>query len=160
MGAAIDVSVVDDGPMLRGSVRGLECSPETALAAFTEADVLAQWWGSGELTADLVSGGRYTIRFAAIDKVMTGQVAGYEPGRFLEFSWAWAHTPDDPPRTVVVTVDGDRAGLVLTVLHGPHGDRERERVAREEHREGWEFFLPRLARVLSGHADAPPRKPL
>ena|ERR1700733_4064022 len=149
MDAGNDVSVVDDGPMLRAVVRGLDCSPETALAAFTDADVTARWWGGAKLTADLVPGGRYTVRFEAIDKEMTGQVAGYQPGRSLEFSWAWAHTPDDPPRTVTVTVAGEPAGSVLTVVHGPHGDGKREREAREEHREGWEFFLPRLARVVS-----------
>jgi uncharacterized protein YndB with AHSA1/START domain len=144
------VTVVDDGPMLRAVVRGLDCSLDTALAAFTDADVLARWWGRAELSADLVAGGRYTVRFEAIDRTMTGQVVDYEPGRYLEFSWAWAHSPDDPPRTVMVTVDGEPAGAVLTVVHGPHGDGEDEEAARQGNREGWEFFLPRLARVLSG----------
>jgi uncharacterized protein YndB with AHSA1/START domain len=150
MDATSDISVVDDGPVVRAVVRALDCSPETALAAFTDADVTARWWAGGKLTADLVPGGRYTVRFDAIDKDMIGQVVGYQPGRSLEFSWAWAHTPDDLPRTVTVTVAGQPGGTVLTVVHGPHGEDEREREARQEHREGWEFFLPRLASVLSG----------
>jgi uncharacterized protein YndB with AHSA1/START domain len=158
MDAGTDVSVVDDGPLLRAVVRGLGCPPETALAAFTDADVAARWWGGGRLTADLVPGGRYTVWFEAIGEEMAGQVVGYQPGRSLEFSWAWTHTPDDPPRTVIVTVAGEPDGSVLTVVHGPHGDGERERVAREEHREGWEFFLPRLARVVS-EGRQPPSAP-
>lgn len=150
MNAGGDVTVADDGPVVRAVVRGLSCLPETVLAAFTDPAVLARWWGSAELTADLVAGGRYTVRFAAIDRVMTGQVVGYEPGHYLEFSWAWAHSPGDPPRTVMVTVEGEPAGTVLTVVHGPHGDGADEEAARQGNREGWEFFLPRLARVLSG----------
>jgi uncharacterized protein YndB with AHSA1/START domain len=143
------VTIVDDGPAVRAVVRLPGCSPETALAAFTDPAVLAQWWGKAELTADLVPGGRYTVRFAALDQVMTGEVIGYEPGHFLEFGWRWAHLPDDPPRTVTVTADGQPDVTVLTVVHGPHGDDEREAIARQEHREGWVYFLPRLAALLS-----------
>jgi uncharacterized protein YndB with AHSA1/START domain len=150
MDAASGVSVTDDGPMVRAVLAGLECSPDTALTAFTDAGLLARWWGRGELTADLAPGGRYIVRFAAIDKVMDGRVVGYQPGRYLEFSWGWVHTPDDPPRTVTVTVAGEPDGTALAIVHGPHGDDERELIARGEHREGWEFFLPRLASVISG----------
>jgi uncharacterized protein YndB with AHSA1/START domain len=145
-----DVTVADDGLVVRAVVRRLGCSPATVLAAFTDPEVLARWWGSAELTADLAVGGGYTVRFEAIDRTMTGQVLGYEPGHYLEFSWAWAHSPDDPPRTVLVRVDGEPAGTVLTVVHGPHGDGEDEEAARQGNREGWEFFLPRLVRVLNG----------
>jgi uncharacterized protein YndB with AHSA1/START domain len=150
MDAVSNVSVTDDGPMVRAVARLPGCSPDIALAAFTDAGVLNRWWASAELTADLVPRGRYTVRFAAIGKVMDGRVVGYEPGRYLEFSWAWTHAADDPPRTVTVTAISEGDGTLLTVVHGPHGDDERELAARGEHREGWEFFLPRLATVVSG----------
>jgi uncharacterized protein YndB with AHSA1/START domain len=143
------VTVVDDGPAVRAVVRLPGCSPENALAAFTDPALLATWWGRAELTADLVPGGRYVVRFAALDQTMTGEVVGYAAGHFLEFRWAWAHLPDEPSRVVTVTVDGQPDVTVLTVVHGPHGDDESERAARQGHREGWEYFLPRLADVLS-----------
>jgi hypothetical protein len=33
---------------------------------------------------------------------------------------------------------------------GPHRDGAAEATARAEHREGWEFFLPRLGSLVSG----------
>ncbi len=49
----------------------------------------------------------------------------------------------------VVTGAGT-GGSVLTVEHGPYGDSEAELAARAEHREGWEFFLPRLVSEMAG----------
>jgi hypothetical protein len=52
---------------------------------------------------------------------------------------------------VLVTVTPDDAGTAtaLTIIHGPRGDGPAEAASRAEHREGWEFFLPRLAAQLS-----------
>ncbi len=99
------------------------------------------------LRTELVPGGPYAVEFTGIGRTMTGRVVRYEPGRFLEFTWGWAHEPDGPPETVAITVtDGEPSTLALR--HGPHGDSEAARESRAEHRAGWEHFLPRLAEVL------------
>jgi uncharacterized protein YndB with AHSA1/START domain len=61
------------------------------------------------------------------------------------------HEPEAARRTVLVTVTPDDAGTAtaLTIIHGPRGDGPAEAASRAEHREGWEFFLPRLAAQLS-----------
>jgi uncharacterized protein YndB with AHSA1/START domain len=140
------VSLADDGPLLRATVRLPGCTAERALAAFTDPAQLAQWWG-GALDVDLVPGGPYVIRFPQVPATMTGQVRAWVPGERLEFAWAWAHDPDAAPRTVTVRAS-DGPVAVLAIAHGPHGDSEEGRRARAEHRAGWEHFLPRLAAFL------------
>jgi len=143
------VTITDSGPMIVATVLLPGCEPGTALAAFTDPAVLARWW-RGELTADLVAGGRYTVSFPKIPARMTGHVVSYAPGRSLEFSWAW-EGEDEPPSTVTVRAEPADAGgsTVLTVEHGPHGDDETGRKAHAEHREGWGYFLPRLPAAVS-----------
>ena len=69
MSSAVDLR--DEGPMIVATVVLPGCPPERALAAFTDPAVLATWW-RGNLTADLVPGGEYTVAFPAIDATLTG----------------------------------------------------------------------------------------
>jgi uncharacterized protein YndB with AHSA1/START domain len=142
------VAIEDDGPWLRATVRLPGHTSEQLLSAFTDPAQLARWWG-GELHTDLVIGGPYTVRFPALDRSMTGQVVGYEPARSLAFTWSWDGSPGEPRRTVTVRASAAEPAA-LTIEHGPHGDGDDERVARAEHRAGWEHFLPRLVSVLGG----------
>ncbi len=151
------VDVVDDGPVLRAAVELGGCEPGRALSAFTDPAVLARWW-TGKLTAELRPGGCYIVSFPKIPATLTGRVVGYAPGSMLTFTWGWDTEPDEPERTVTVTVTGgpDEAGsvqadteTVLRVVHGPYGQDDSALKARASHREGWEFFLPRLAQVLA-----------
>jgi uncharacterized protein YndB with AHSA1/START domain len=148
--AMTTVAVRDDGPALRAELRLPGCSPDQALRAFTAPDLVARWWGKGELTADLTPGGRYDVWFAGIPARMTGRVRRYEPASVLEFSWAWEHEPELPPSSVVVEVGAaDDGTTALRIAHGPHAEDEAGRAARAQHREGWEYFLPRLAALLA-----------
>ena len=144
------VEVRDDGPLLRATVVLRGCPAARALAAFTDPEQLASWW-RGELDADLRPGGSYIVRFPQIPATMTGRVVSWEPAARLEFTWAWEHEPDEPPRTVTVrAAGGPPAGL--TLVHGPYADSAAGRRARADHRAGWEHFLPRLAALLSDPA--------
>ena len=140
MSSAVDIR--DDGPMIVATVVLPGCTPDRALAAFTDPAVLANWW-RGNLTASLVPGGEYTVDFPAIGATLTGHVLSYEPSRSLEFSWAWADD-DAPPSTVRVRVEpgADQPSTLLVVEHGPHADDAPGRVAHAEHWAGWEYFLP------------------
>jgi uncharacterized protein YndB with AHSA1/START domain len=145
------VTVQDDGPALRAVLSLPGCSPERALDAFTAPDLLARWWGNAELTAELVPGGAYDVWFAGIPARMTGRVLRYQPASLLEFSWGWDHQPELPPMAVTVEVAaGDDGATTVTIEHGPHADDEAGQSARREHREGWEYFLPRLETLLTG----------
>ena len=148
------VTVVDEGPMVRAALLLPGCPPDRVLAAFTDPPALRQWWG-GDLTIIPEPGGPYIVDFARLGQTMRGQVVGYQPGRSLEFTWAWDHEPGAAARTVLVTVTvpgagpEDPGGTELTVLHGPHGEGAAEQAVRGEHREGWEYFLARLGQFLT-----------
>jgi uncharacterized protein YndB with AHSA1/START domain len=159
------VSVTDDGAMVTASLRLPGTSPERALSAFTDPATLARWWG-GELASTLEPGTPYTVTFTQLGRAITGEVVAYDPASHLEYTWQWDHEPEAVRRTVAVTVTPRDAGTTVTITHGPHADAgpdpsEAEAAARTEHREGWEFFLPRLASViLKGEPGArPPEVP-
>jgi uncharacterized protein YndB with AHSA1/START domain len=108
------------------------CEPGRALAAFTDPVVLARWW-RGELAADLVPGGQYSVSFPAIPARMAGQVVSYVPGRSLEITWAW-DDKERPATTVTVRVQwlaGDQS-TELTIEHGPHYGDEGGRIAHAD----------------------------
>lgn len=143
------VEIADAGSMIVATVWLPGCSPKQALSAFTDPAVLRRWW-RGELTADLMPGGQYSVSFPAIPARLAGRVLGYEPDGLLAFSWAW-DGEDEPPSTVRVTAQAIRDGsAVLTVEHGPHEDDEPGRTAHRLHWEGWEYFLPGLPAALTG----------
>ena len=83
---------------------------------------------------------------------MTGELLRYEPPSYLEFTWSWDAEPSRTRRTVLVSVTGGTAAdtTEVSIAHGPHADSAAEHAARKEHREGWEYFLPRLAALVSG----------
>jgi uncharacterized protein YndB with AHSA1/START domain len=141
-----EIAIWDDGPAIRALVQLPGCPAARVLAAFTDPAVVAQWWGGGELIADLAPGGQYYVHFAGPDLTLTGQVIAYRPPGLLAFSWAWAHDDDPPPCTVSIAADGQ----ALRIEHGPHADDEAGRTARSEHRAGWTHFLPKLATALAG----------
>ena len=143
------VTITDSGPMIVATIRLPDCEPGRGLAAFTDPVVLARWW-RGELTADLVPGGQYSVSFPKIPARLVGRVIRYAPGRSLEFSWAW-DGEHEPPSAVTVRVEPavDGRSTVLTVEHGPHGPDEAGQKAHALHWEGWEFFLPRLPAAVS-----------
>ena len=66
----------------------LQVEPARALAAFTDPDMLAEWWGVEKQFIDLREGGLYTLAWhigdQGIQYVSTGRINAYEEGRRLE----------------------------------------------------------------------------
>jgi hypothetical protein len=58
MDATSDVSVVDDGPMVRAVLRALDCSPPIALTAFTDPAATWSSAGPGRILLMIASGQR------------------------------------------------------------------------------------------------------
>lgn len=147
------VAIADAGPMIVATVRLPGCSPERALAAFTDPALLARWW-RGELTTELRPGGRYRVAFPGIPAELAGRVVSYVPGSMLRFRWEWAGEEGRPHSTVTVSVQPACApdGTLLTIEHGPHADDDAGRTAHAEHWAGWEFFLPRLPAAVAQSA--------
>ncbi len=131
--------------------RTVPASPERVFAAFTEPELLQQWWGPAGFTlpqasVDLRVGGRY--RFGM--QPPQGDVM-YLVGTFREikrpdrlvYTWAWESAPE--METIVTVefrdVEGDTE---ITVTQEPFPDDE----ARQQHRYGWEGGLDRLTEIL------------
>jgi uncharacterized protein YndB with AHSA1/START domain len=148
------VSIRDEGPMIVATVLLPDCTPERALAAFTDPAILARWW-RGELTASPLPDAPYTVDFPAIPATLTGQILTLKPGRF-EFTWSWNEEP--PDSTVLITAEPglEPGSALMTVRHGPHDDDSAGRAAHQEHWDGWEYFLPRLVTALRIRARSSP----
>jgi uncharacterized protein YndB with AHSA1/START domain len=143
------MKVVDDGRMVRAWIELKGIDQRGAIRLFADPALVREWWG-GELEAEPEPGGGYVVRFESQGWTLHGQVVSYEPESGLTFTWAWEHQPDDPPREVKVTaVPAGTAATRLEIEHGPHGDSESELVEAVAHREGWEYFLPRMADCLA-----------
>jgi uncharacterized protein YndB with AHSA1/START domain len=144
MTSAVDIR--DDGPMIVATVSLPGCAPNRALAAFTDPELVANWW-RGTLTTNLQPGGPYTVDFPAINAKLTGQVVSFGLAH-LEFTWSWDNEAPDSTVTITTEPGSEPGSALITVKHGPHQDDDTGRVAHQEHWEGWEFFLPRLVAAL------------
>ncbi|HTJ72425.1 MAG TPA: SRPBCC family protein [Actinospica sp.] len=155
MATEFELAVATDAAAVTAELLLPRVRPERALAAFTDPELVRRWW-TAELTAHLVPGGEYLARFAALGQTMIGVVEEYEPAHLLAFTWGWSHQPEAAGRYGVSVAVGpaalaDAAGTRMELVHAPRpgvavapGD-----PAPGEHREGWEYFLPRLAAGLT-----------
>lgn len=55
-----EINIRDDGPTIVATVLLPNCTPVRALTAFTDPKLVTRWW-RGDLTADPVEGGPYTV---------------------------------------------------------------------------------------------------
>jgi len=134
------------GDWLRANIEIPGTKPAEVLAAFYEADRLRQWWG-GELISKPLEDGAYIVHFAQLGQTMRGKVTSHVPGELLTFTWAWDHEPDIQGLVVTVRAVPTADGAQLELEHGPY--TEATRGEAHGHREGWEYFLPRLVDHLT-----------
>ncbi|MFT6397179.1 MAG: hypothetical protein ACJAYU_001925 [Bradymonadia bacterium] len=65
----------------------------------------------------------------------------------LTFTWNWDHEPDASERTVELIFEPHGDGTRLALRHGDYGESDAEQEVRRNHRDGWEHFLPALAKL-------------
>lgn len=134
-------------PWLRISLDVPGAEPAEVVNAFLDPAAVRRWWGGAQLTVEEEVGGRYVAYFDRLDQTMRGTITELAPdaGRF-GFTWSWDHEPELSSRRVDVSVD---AGAVLRLAQGEYDHASRlDRDDAGSHRDGWEFFLPRLAEVV------------
>ena len=107
----------------------------------TDPAKLTQWWPS-EAQVDAIPGGSF--RYTVTDEVATGEVSGTfaeaEPGKRLAFS---LRAQGGAESQVVIDLEPRDADTLLTVTHGPFGDKaERQRQLDE-----WTRLLKKLKAV-------------
>jgi len=128
---------------------------EKVFRAWTDPEVLKQWWAAGPgftptvAEVDLRVGGRYRLGMRAPDKDVDYVVVGtyrevQQPAR-LVYTWAWEGTGG--PETVVTVEFHDRGSQTEVVLtHEQFADA----TDRDQHAGGWGGCLDSLARALTG----------
>ncbi len=145
MSGAVDPH--DIGPVIVATVTLPNCTPGRALTAFTDPALVARWW-RGELKQEPANDGPYTVDFPAIPARLTGRVLSFDPGRSLEFTWSWDDQPPDSTVQITVEPSPDATSALLKLKHGPPTNDGAGQIAHQEHWDGWQYFLPRLAAEL------------
>jgi uncharacterized protein YndB with AHSA1/START domain len=134
--------------------RRLNARPEKVYAAWTDPEKIARWFGPAETMAgsiraetDVRVGGRFRVSFKTGDgehHEVGGVYREVVPGERLVFSWAWHSTPERES-LVVVTLQADRDGTLLTLHHEQFFDQ----AARDGHERGWTGTLDKLEKYLA-----------
>lgn len=120
-------------------------SPETIFDFFVDPKKMIQWKGI-EADLDPRPGGLYRVNVTG-EHIAIGEYVAIEPPHRVVFSWGWEGNEDVPPgsSTIEITLEPEGSETLVTLIHSdlPKG-------AGEQHGEGWDHYLPRLALVASG----------
>ena len=132
--------------------RLIPASPEDVFDAWTEPQILAQWWGPEGFTTpspqvDLRVGGSYRTVMIAADGgefIATGMYREIERPRRLIFTWAWEKEGARGHETqITVTFDAAPGGTKLVFLQ----QRFQAAHERNRHQHGWNSMFNRLERL-------------
>jgi uncharacterized protein YndB with AHSA1/START domain len=142
----------------------IDASPEVVFEVLSQPEHIREWW-SAETEFDPVAG--TTSRFSWTDDD-TGRkestpftVVEVDPPQ--RFAFRWTYDDDDvaaPGNSLLVTFDLVASGEGTIVRFTESGYREKGweaavlEAAYNDHRQGWDFYLPRLAASASRLAAA------
>lgn len=128
--------------------RTLSAPPETVFAAWTQPEIMSQWFAPGDLLipvaeADLRIGGAYRIVMRnerGETYSPSGEYLEINPPEKLVFTWKWADSELVTTVTLLLRATGD-GNTDLTLVHEGFPDAE----VAQEHNQGWDGCLSRLA---------------
>jgi uncharacterized protein YndB with AHSA1/START domain len=126
--------------------------PETVFAFFAEPDKMVRWQGVSA-RCDPRPGGVYALDINPTTRAR-GTYLEVVPYSRIVFSWGWeGDTYGLPPgaSTVEVTLTPDGDGTHVRLVH--RGLKTLE--MRDQHRQGWELYLPRLVIAAAGGDPGP-----
>jgi uncharacterized protein YndB with AHSA1/START domain len=125
--------------------------PETVFAYFVDPDKMRRWFGS-RVHLEPRPGGTYLADINPQARAR-GAYLEVEPPSRVVFTFGWADDPNIPPgsTTVEVTLAPDGEGTHVRLVH--RGLQTPE--MREQHRQGWEHYLTRLAVAAAGGDPGP-----
>lgn len=127
-------------------------APEKVWRAWTEPQVLKQWFGPSSPSTlcvaeiDLRVGGRYRLAFSAPDGEVhdvSGVYQEVDPNKRLVFTFAWKSTPDRVSQ-VAIALTPNEEGTEFKFVH----DRFFNEKARDNHAGGWPLFFDNLGNML------------
>jgi uncharacterized protein YndB with AHSA1/START domain len=134
--------------------RTYNTDPVTLFNAWTDAEVISQWFGPPNraiksVTSDQRAGGAYRIEMGGTPAepesvvLVHGTYTVFEPGKLLVFTWQADWAPGEKSQvTVALTPSGAGTELLLT-----HARFDTE-MSRDGHRSGWEYALGSIAKLF------------
>jgi uncharacterized protein YndB with AHSA1/START domain len=134
--------------------RVLAAPPEVVFGAFSDANVLARWWGPKGFTIpsaefDPRVGERYRIEMQPPEGDrfhLTGEFREVDPPRRLAYTFLWDPPDPDDLETLVALSLRDLGGSTeVSLTQGPFKTEAR----LELHRDGWTDTLDKLERLLA-----------
>jgi uncharacterized protein YndB with AHSA1/START domain len=136
--------ILQAGPdRIRLSAELVGRAPADAFQYWVDPSRLCLWWPP-EAKVDLRVDGEYEFAWPRLGQTLKGRWIRIDPGAALEFSWTWEHEPEVTKR-VAVTFRPTGSGTEVEVEHGPYSADRRDVELRQEHLDGWTYFLGRLA---------------
>ena len=119
--------------------------PETAWAAITDPDRIAEWFTDASPLGSV--GDPYRLDFG--DSAVDGHVLSVEPGRHFAHSWSWDGADPSEQTVVSWTVEPlGRGGSRIVLEHA--GWAAGDDTPRDDHLGYWEAYLEDLAALLAG----------
>ena len=110
---------------------------------WTNPDLLRKWWPpAAELEPKL--GGTYHYSWPQQDWHLRGKFTMFDRGKTLGFTWKWDHEPIDVTRVTILFQSIPDGGTRLALHHEGYSKNSEAKKIRDEHVEGWTFFLRKL----------------
>jgi uncharacterized protein YndB with AHSA1/START domain len=128
----------------------VQASPETIFPFLVDAERSARWFGRSA-TIDARPGGAYRTELS--DQIVAaGEIVEIDEPHRVVLTFGWEGNEAVPPGSsrVEITLEPDGDETVVRLLHDGLPDGE-----AEQHGEGWDFFLPRLATLAAGGDPGP-----
>ena len=142
---SVSFQTIEEGPnRIRISARFTARTPSELYRDWTEPDRLRAWWGTAEVL-DLKVGGAYVFRWEKFG-VLRGKYTHIDPGRRLEFSWAWDDDPEHQQQVSLLFRRDGVSGTELELTHGPYPPDSASQDLRRHHLEGWREHLSDIDR--------------
>jgi uncharacterized protein YndB with AHSA1/START domain len=136
--------IVEPGPeRIRLVVNVPGRPPDEVYSFWVEPEKLRRWWAP-EARLDLRAEGTYEYTWPRLQQTLKGRWLRVEPGRSLEFTWTWEHEPE-VTKQVRVAFRPAESGTEVEVEHGPYTPSRRDAELRQEHLDGWMYFLGRMS---------------
>jgi uncharacterized protein YndB with AHSA1/START domain len=126
---------------------------ETVFAAWTDPELLKQWWGPGpvscpEAHVDLREGGLYRLANLEVDGSIiwiSGRFERVRPPEELVYTWSVSIVPGEPTLVRVMFL-AHPEGTELVLSH----ERFAAEAVRDMHRQGWSACVDKLEVMLAG----------
>jgi uncharacterized protein YndB with AHSA1/START domain len=134
--------------------RFVAASPDEVYPYLADSRQWARWQGV-EASHDPRPGGLFRLQMAN-GSTARGQFVDLDPPHRVTFTWGWVDHPGLPPgsTTVEIVLIPVEGGTLIRLTHRGLPPDE-----IELHRQGWEFYLPRLGAVSTGLDPGPDLAP-